>query len=79
VSGPGDSDFAAPPLLHRGRLGNFRAGAVGSLTTPTISAVSGGLATIAGTVVIGLALPAFVRYGARPEPVGPPTQSPAPG
>ena len=67
----------------------FRAGAVGSLTSPTISAVSGGLATIAGTVVIGLALPAFVRYGARPEPaadsvdqpepVGPPGQTPAPG
>jgi len=27
-----------------------------------ISAVAGGLATVAGAVVIGLALPAFTRY-----------------
>lgn len=59
-------------------LGNFRAGAVGSLTSPTISAVSGGLATITGTVVIGLALPAFVRYGARPEPAADSVDQPEP-
>jgi MFS family permease len=45
-----------------GQIGNLEAGALGSLTTPTISALSGGLATIAGAVVIGLALPAFARY-----------------
>lgn len=48
------------------QLGNVEAGALGSLTTPTISALSGGLATIVGAVLIGLALPAFSRYSARP-------------
>jgi MFS family permease len=43
-------------------LGNVEAGALGSLTTPTVSALCGGLATIAGAIVIGLALPAFTRY-----------------
>lgn len=46
------------------QLGNFRAGVVGSLTTPAISAVSGGLATIVGAAVIGIALPGFSRYRA---------------
>ena len=44
------------------QLGNLEAGALGSLTSPTISALAGGLATIAGSVVIGLAMPAFTRY-----------------
>jgi MFS family permease len=48
-----------------GQLGNVEAGALGSLTSPTISALSGGLVTIAGAIVIGLALPAFSRYRAR--------------
>jgi MFS family permease len=47
-----------------GQLGNVEAGALGSLTSPTISALSGGLVTIAGAIVIGLALPAFSRYRA---------------
>jgi hypothetical protein len=38
---------------------------VGSLTSPTISAVSGGLATIVGATLIGLTVPAFARYQAR--------------
>jgi|SRR5579859_1979661 len=45
-----------------GQLGNLEAGALGSLTTPVISAVAGGLATVAGALVIGLVLPAFSRY-----------------
>jgi len=45
-----------------GQLGNLEAGALGSLTSPTISALSGGLITIAGTLVIALVLPAFTRY-----------------
>jgi predicted lipid-binding transport protein (Tim44 family) len=49
-----------------GQLGNLEAGALGSLTSPTISALSGGLITIAGAIVIGLALPAFARYRAQP-------------
>ena len=50
-----------------GQLGNLKAGALGSLTSPAISALSGGLITIAGAVVIALTLPAFTRYraGAR--------------
>jgi hypothetical protein len=59
------------------QLGNFRAGAVASLASPGISAVGGGLATIAGAGLIALAMPAFFRYqapvrgapaAARPEP-----------
>jgi hypothetical protein len=49
-----------------GQLGNLEAGALGSLTSPVISALSGGLATIAGAIAIGMALPAFARY--RPQP-----------
>jgi MFS family permease len=50
-----------------GQLGNLEAGALGSLTSPTISALAGGLATIAGAVVIALALPAFTRYRRPPH------------
>jgi MFS family permease len=49
------------------QLGNLEAGALGSLTSPTISALTGGLATIVGAVVIGLALPAFTRYRRQPH------------
>ena len=45
-----------------GQLGNLEAGALGSLTSPQISALAGGLVTIAGAIVIGLALPVFTRY-----------------
>ncbi len=44
------------------RLGDFRAGAVGSLVSPTFSAVSGGLAVIVASAVIAVAMPAFFRY-----------------
>jgi len=50
-----------------GQLGNLEAGALGSLTSPVISAFTGGLATVAGAVVIGLALPAFTRYRSHPR------------
>ena len=43
-------------------LGNLESGVVGSLASPAISAVSGGLGTIAGAAIIGLALPAFFGY-----------------
>lgn len=46
------------------QLGNFEAGAVGSLLTPTISAVSGGLACIVGALIIGVTIPAFVHADA---------------
>jgi hypothetical protein len=47
------------------KLGDFRAGAVGSLASPTVSAVSGGLTTIAGAILIAVTVPALVRYRAR--------------
>lgn len=50
------------------QLGNFRAGTVASLTTPAISAVAGGVATIVGAALIGIALPAFRRYQAVRTP-----------
>jgi len=43
------------------RLGNFEAGAVASLTSPAVSAVSGGLAAMAGAILIRLAFPAVAR------------------
>ena len=51
-----------------GQLGNLEAGALASLTSPAISALAGGLVTIAGAIVIGLALPAFTRYRHQPDP-----------
>jgi MFS family permease len=55
-------------------LGSFRAGAVASLTSPTISAVSGGLSVVAGAALIGLAIPALLTYRSEPDP---PPHSPA--
>jgi MFS family permease len=50
-----------------GQIGGLEAGALGSLTSPTVSALTGGLVTIAGAVVIGLALPVFTRYRSQPD------------
>jgi MFS family permease len=68
-----------------GQLGNLEAGALGSLTSPTISALSGGLATVAVALAIGVAMPAFIKYRQLPkpaqEPAGPrpePTEQPEP-
>jgi hypothetical protein len=44
------------------QLGNFRAGAVASLTSATTSAVSGGLSTIAGAALIGLLIPSLAAF-----------------
>jgi MFS family permease len=49
-----------------GQLGSLESGLVGSWTTPVISALSGGLLTIFGVLVIGAALPGFRRYRAIP-------------
>jgi MFS family permease len=45
-----------------GQLGSLEAGLVGSWTTPVISVLSGGLATVAAAMAIGTLLPAFRRY-----------------
>jgi hypothetical protein len=44
------------------QLGNFRAGLVGSVTSPSASAAVGGLASLIGTGIIALAAPALIRY-----------------
>jgi MFS family permease len=46
-------------------LGNLEAGVVASLTSLRFSVVSGGVLCVAGTIVIGLALPALARYDAH--------------
>jgi MFS family permease len=46
-------------------LGNVEAGLVASLTSIRFSVVSGGVLCVAGTVAIGLLLPALARYDAR--------------
>ena len=60
-----------------GQLGSLEAGAVGSLTTPVISALSGGLLVIAGSVAIALAVPEFRRYRAAPAEMPPAEKGPA--
>jgi hypothetical protein len=47
-------------------LGNVRAGAVGSLTSPTVSAVSGGASVIAAALLLALSFRPLTRY--RPPP-----------
>ena len=51
------------------QLGNFEAGAVAALTSVEFSVVSGGLAALAGAVLVGLAIPVFMRYDATTTPV----------
>jgi MFS family permease len=46
-------------------LGNVEAGLVASLTSLRFSIVSGGIACVAGTLLIALLVPAFIRYDAR--------------
>ena len=60
VSGIEFAQVAATPAL-----GNVEAGLVASLTSLRLSIVSGGLACVAGTVLVALAVPAFTRYDAR--------------
>jgi MFS family permease len=55
------------------QLGNFRAGAVASLTTPAISAISGGLAVVVGAAIIQLAIPTLSSFTAA-EPVPAPEE-----
>jgi len=46
------------------RLGDVEAGVVAALTSPMVSAVSGGIACVVGAVVLAVAVPAFGRYDA---------------
>ncbi|GAC1473860.1 MAG: MFS transporter [Chloroflexota bacterium] len=47
------------------RLGDVEAGVVAAFTSPGISAISGGLACVAGLGVLSLLFPGFARYDAR--------------
>lgn len=60
VSGIELAQVASAPAL-----GNVEAGVVASLVNLRFSIVSGGVACVAGTIVIALALPALVRYDSR--------------
>ena len=48
-----------------GPLGSVESGTVASLTTPAVSAVSGGLGCLAIAALIGWLCPAFARYRAN--------------
>jgi MFS family permease len=61
-----------------GQAGNLESGALAALTTPTISALAGGLITVAGSLVIALALPAYARYRRAPHDTPAQPISPAP-
>jgi MFS family permease len=77
------------PDLYRGRtasaeyvigsacpqLGIFRGGVLGQLTSPTVSAVSGGLSTVVAAGLISVALPALSRF--RAPATATPTPAPA--
>lgn len=47
------------------QLGNFRAGAVAELSSPGVSAWTGGLGAVVGAALVGLAFPALVRFSTR--------------
>jgi MFS family permease len=50
------------------RIGDFEAGLVAALSTPTVSVVSGGLVCIVGVVALAAAVPEFARYEAPRAP-----------
>ena len=59
-----------------GPLGDVESGTVAALSTPAVSAVSGGLGCLAIAVLIGLLCPAFTRYGSKwPTSIGRRTSS----
>jgi MFS family permease len=63
-----------------GQLGSLESGLLASLTSPAVSALTGGLLTIAGAAAIGAALPAFRRYrfsAPAPAPAPAPMRAPA--
>lgn len=54
-------------------LGNFRAGAVAAAASPAVSAVTGGLACVAGAGLIAVLMPALIRYRTTPADAPAPT------
>ena len=49
------------------RIGDFEAGLVAQIFTPTVSVISGGLLCIAGAAGLAVAVPQFWRYRAGGE------------
>lgn len=47
------------------RLGDFESGTVATLTNPTTSVITGGLACVAAVLLLAARRPAFLRYDAR--------------
>jgi MFS family permease len=47
------------------RLGDFESGTVAELSSPTVSAISGGLACVAAMLLLAARYPAFARYDSR--------------
>jgi MFS family permease len=62
------SSFQMTVVTGGPRLGNFEAGAVAAFTSPVFSAVSGGLACVAGALVLARLLPRFAKASAPGEP-----------
>jgi hypothetical protein len=61
------------------QLGNFRAGLVADLTSPTTGIISGGITAAVGAVLIGLLIPSLVRFRAQPQPAAAASGAPADG
>ncbi|MDQ1396224.1 MAG: hypothetical protein QOG64_1483 [Acidimicrobiaceae bacterium] len=49
------------------RLGDGESGGVAALTSPRFSVVTGGLASVAGGLLLAWRIPALLRYDARPD------------
>ena len=60
--------FSGQAVTSGPRFGNFESGALAAATSTEFSIVSGGLAAFAGAALVGLAIPAFMRYDAFAEP-----------
>ena len=60
VSGIEFMQVAAAPSI-----GNLEAGALASLTSVRFSIVSGGIACVAGCLLLALAFPALLRYDSK--------------
>jgi len=61
-----------------GSLGSLESGAVGSLASPVIGVVSGGIATVALSVVLAVTLPKFATYRLKEASTEPPQTAPVP-
>ena len=53
------------------RAGDFEAGVVASVFTPTVSVLSGGVICVGGVVILGALMPKFARYRAPAPPEEP--------